>query len=319
MSVIPGSFRRSYDNIRPEFELLKNFAQPLLQEISDKFEGTYSGRIKSPDSVLSKVEFTGDGISRIGDIKDFFAAVIAVPSINLFVEIQTEVRSKFEVCSIKTQWKKNPREFVYDDLHMILSLKDNALIRDKKVLDIKFELQIKTLLQLQWWRLEHDIIYKANRRSWEKSRIFGQIRAMFELADRMLAKIDEVARIQPCEQYEEYININNMAEFLETIWPDLDNPPWYDLVRTAETVIKFMELANCDIKQFTVLMTESNNRALPSARTLTPPQVVLIVLFRHMPSVILGNLKANKLLITDEMCDFEPSLKNFPIANRIIL
>ena len=320
MSVIPGSFRRAYDNTLSIFEYQKKLAEPLLIEIAKKFKGAYEGRIKSPDSTLSKIELTDDKLKSFIDMNDFFAAAIAVPSLNSFPDIQAAVRSTFIVHLEKMDWEMKPREFLYDDFHMILSIKDSAYIRDKNVLDVKFELQIKTMLQLQWWHLEHDIIYKANRRSWEKSRLFGQMRAMFELADRLLANIDEVAKIQQNGTYADYEIINEMAEFLETIWPDKLNPPWYDLVRTSETVIKLMGMAEYNMQQLKVLMQDPNNASLSTiARTLTPPQVILIALFRHVPSRMLQNLGETKLLITEEMYDFEPSLRNIPSNNKFIL
>jgi len=72
--IVPDSFRRAFDRLRPDFEELKERAQRSLEEIADAFNGHYDGRIKSIQSILSKAEIAE--YSSFEDMADIFAAVI---------------------------------------------------------------------------------------------------------------------------------------------------------------------------------------------------------------------------------------------------
>ncbi len=317
MSRVPESLRRSFDKISPDLEFLKKRAEYQLQDIANLYQAQYEGRVKTVESILSKIE-SGKQYESLTKIEDLFAATIAVPSLDKIQDVIAAVQARFEVVKIKSHRDKNPREFVYDDLHMILKLKDDALIINKNVLEYKFELQIKTLLQLAWWRLEHDLVYKTTRLSWQKSRVFGQIRALFELADSMLSNIEEAASLQSDEQFPDYISINNLAEILETKWED---KPWYDLRRTAETVLFYCRLANIDLDQLTNILQEAVNQDVLAARSITPSQAILIALYRFNQREIISNLQSEdcSLYITEEMLEFFPALKDIPRDKLISL
>lgn len=313
---VPEGFRRSFDNIYPKIQEVMKRAECQLEDIANAYNGHYTGRSKSVNSVLSKAETAK--FKKIIDMEDLFAAVIAVPSKSQIHLIKEAVNARFNIVDTKEHWKKNPREFIYDDLHLLLTLKDDPVIRDKSILDIKFELQIKTYLQLAWWELEHNEVYKTNRLSWQKARIFGQIKAMFELADRMLANIDQVANIQEEEQYEEYMEINKTVEVLECYW---DEKEWYDLRRASETVIKFLKTINQPLEQLRVILDNPQNDDIKKARSITPVQAVLIALFREYKTVFLENISNTglSLCLTEEMLDFEPQLQEIPANYRMIL
>ncbi|MBP2644159.1 MAG: hypothetical protein H6Q67_2046 [Firmicutes bacterium] len=308
----PDSFRRAYDKIEPILKQLQARAQYQFEDIKSVCSAHYEGRLKSVPSLLSKAE-TGK-YSSIREMEDLFAATIAVPLLSQIKEVQEMVKARFVVLEVKSHRKKNPREFVYDDLHMILKLKDDALIRDKSILDYKIELQIKTLLQLAWWHLEHDLVYKTDRVSWQKSRVFGQVKAMLELADSMVANIDQVAVIQDEEEFQDYLRINEVAECLEKIWIQVPTP-FYDLRRAAETVLLFLNLTEISAIEMVTILGDQSNKDLITAKSITPCQAVFIALFRGYKATILQNIKTHSLLITEEMIDFAADLSEIPDEN----
>lgn len=317
MIIIPESFRRSYDRHMPPVEEVKNRAFRHLDEIASAFNGRYQGRVKSIESILSKAETTKYNCP-FTEMEDLYAATIAVPSMHDIANVQEAVSARFEVVEVKSHRKKNPREFVYDDLHMILRLKDDTLIRDKGILTIKFELQIKTMLQYVWWQLEHDLVYKTNRLSWQKARIFGQIKAMLDLTDRMLANIEQAAGLQEEEEFDEYRSINEISEVLDQKW-GAEPKPWYDLRRTSETVLKYCKMADISSIELSQILSLETHTDVFSARSITPTQAIFIALFRNKKELILSRLNSNRILISEEMKDFEISLNEIPLDNIVSL
>jgi uncharacterized DUF497 family protein len=58
---IPPSFDSAYKRLRPVLESLEEFVKPRIQEIVAKHNAAYSGRIKTAESILIKVE-KGDNV-----------------------------------------------------------------------------------------------------------------------------------------------------------------------------------------------------------------------------------------------------------------
>ena len=108
-----------------------------------------------------------------------------------------------EVNSIDKKKILDPDRFGYLSYHIICSINDErAQLREyKNYKDLKFEIQVRTILQHAWAEIEHDIGYKSNIAvPREFRRKFSRIASMLEIAD------DEFSRLK--------LDIHNYVENL---------------------------------------------------------------------------------------------------------
>ncbi len=90
----------------------------------------------------------------------------------------------------------NPNEFGYASLHLVASLGESRtrLSEYSRFSDMKFEIQIRTILQHAWAEIEHDHIYKTKSTvPPDMRRIFSRISAALEGADLDFQRVRNVA------------------------------------------------------------------------------------------------------------------------------
>ena len=308
---VPSRFRAEYDKVYPVLQRLEDFVKPRAQRIAERFNGSYSGRIKEPESVLIKAEERGT-IYPLKEMNDLFACTITVPTCVQIPEVRAEVEQSFQVVYVD-QRDVDPEKFVYSDLHLYLNVIEEFYNRDEPYLRYVFELQVKTLLQRSWSQAAHDVIYKPKRRTWGLTRMASQLRALLEMADSVLANLESAAAaLQPTVDYPKYSELNSIISMLEDTWDQPSLPLQPHRLRAARVIRDYLQLAGLTIEDLVGLLGREEYTPYVSAQSLTPTEAVFIILFLEKWGDMRGRLRARRLLVTDEMLDLCPTLQRIP-------
>ncbi|PTQ67878.1 GTP pyrophosphokinase family protein [Pseudomonas sp. GV071] len=110
-------------------------------------------------------------------------------------EFQVDVKN-----SIDKRVSLDPDRFGYLSLHYVVSLKKErfALAEYKRFKGLKFEIQVRSILQHTWAEIEHDIGYKAKIEIPKPiRRKFSRLAGLLELADDQFVQIrDDLAKYE---------------------------------------------------------------------------------------------------------------------------
>lgn len=162
-----------------------------------------SGRIKDYEECLSKFERKYlpniDRENTDYNIIDYLSDFIGIRVVCFYLEdigtIRKELKKHFREIKITDkafQLEKTDDKFGYKSLHLDLMLKNTSRHSNdfKKYKTIKFELQIRTIIQDAWSVLDHKIKYKKSIPQSLKRRI-NRLSALFEIADDEFLSIKE--------------------------------------------------------------------------------------------------------------------------------
>lgn len=167
-----------------------------------------SGRIKDIDECVSKFKrkylpnLENQGIDY--EIKDFITDIIGIRIVCLYLididTIRKDLKKDFnelEFTDKTEQIERTDDKFGYRSLHLELTLnnKNANLPEYKQYEELKFELQIRTIIQDAWSVLDHKIKYKRSIPHNLKRRI-NRLSALFEVADEEFFRISEEIRTE---------------------------------------------------------------------------------------------------------------------------
>jgi len=147
-----------------------------------------SSRVKEIDSFLTKIQKKGssDDPTQITD----FAGVRIIGYVQSDVaKIVTEVQKEFKIDKNNSLDKSKilgEDKIGYHSIHFVASLSNNRikLTENKKFVGLKFELQIRTILQHAWAEIEHNRKYKfSGKLPSGIPRRFNLISGLLEVAD----------------------------------------------------------------------------------------------------------------------------------------
>lgn len=147
-----------------------------------------SKRLKKRDSLEKKILQKNDKYSCLAEITD----VVGLRVIT-YLESDVDIVAKFfeEQFSIDTALSVDKRklktdQFGYKSLHLIASFDQNRekLPEYSRFKNIKFEIQIRSILQHAWAEIEHDLGYKGIATIPETAkRTFNRLSALLEITD----------------------------------------------------------------------------------------------------------------------------------------
>lgn len=126
---------------------------------------TMSLRIKSEQALRNKI-ISKDKYSHLEDITDILGCRILTLFESDVDRILDLLDQTFEICEIVDKRKKNRRnriEFGYSSVHMVVKFTEERckLVEYQKYQDIRFEIQLRTVLQHAWAEVEHGLGYKS--------------------------------------------------------------------------------------------------------------------------------------------------------------
>lgn len=320
---IPVSFQTAYSTVESELDLLKQYVEPRLQTIAKNVGGTYSGRIKTIESVLIKIEKElTENVNYefpLKRINDLFGCRLIVPNTRLISETEDAISDQFEIIERRVRVLK-PEEFAYNDINLTCKIKQtDALLNRSSFTSYLFEIQIKTLLQEAWGIAGHGILYKAKKKAWGIARITSQLRALLEMADSVLANFEQVAEAFHSDQeYQSYQVPNKIVSLLEANWSSENLPA--NTYRLAQTIQKyFIAIGDGNVETLETLLANEKYKGYIQARSLFPTQAIFIILFEEHGIAFVNNMtkKGKRVLIGEEMEDVCPLLKQIPADKRV--
>ena len=190
------------DEYRENLPVIQRLQQIVAATIEErinnaKFEvSSVKSRIKTEASLAGKLELKGLKYSSLADITD----ILGVRVITYYVEdvdkIASIIESVFEVDWANSVDKRKMHQlnsFGYNSLHYICRIPE-TLYKDEscpQLNQIRFEVQMRTILQHMWASMEHDNNYKTDFETpAEYVRTLNRLAGMLELAD------DEFSRVR---------------------------------------------------------------------------------------------------------------------------
>jgi ppGpp synthetase/RelA/SpoT-type nucleotidyltranferase len=314
--IIPKTIEALYNQIEDSLRGLTYEIDQALQNIADQLNVRFiKARIKPKESFLAKIE--KDGYKNpVNEIEDLVACRLVINNISEIDFIKEKLEPIFNIEDEKSNRTNSPHEFIYDAVHLILSFKDNPLISNKNILNKKFELQIKTNLQNAIDEVTRTETYKTSSLRWEKDRTASEIRANLELLDILLKDFSKVVEIQEEREYAPYQSKNKIINLLKTFWTSEKLPD--DLRRASIIIESYLKLANTTLDDLINILNMPKYLNIIKAISITPCQIILIVLFLEKETFINNVRRQRKhLLITDEMIDICPDLNNIEESYRI--
>ena len=234
------------DNIKTQFlsklkiyNSLEQVTNGLLSTlISNKSIEIHSitSRVKSESSLVGKITRTGKNYKDLSEITDVVGIRITTyfsDHVDLISEVITNEFQVDKDNSIDKRQAISPDRFGYMSLHMVVehSTKRTKLPEYKTFKGIKFEIQIRTILQHAWAEIEHDIGYKSKAQvPHALRRRFSRLSGLLELADEEFFAIrNEI------EGYKSSLE-SNITENPSSVLLDLDSLESF--VNTNPDVIK---------------------------------------------------------------------------------
>ena len=198
-------FRKFYENNQKQFVAAKNAYIDIIRSLTKQFpvaEVTkIEGRVKDQEECIKKFQRKYQSKLEVDEqpyeIKDFISDLIGIRIVCLYedqVPVVSELfQQHFKILNVtdKTSAVESTEDsFGYKGLHMDLALSDEMASLPKYQLQVDgcFEVQIRSLIQDAWSRLDHKIKYKKSIPVDLKRRI-SVLSALFELADREFKEI----------------------------------------------------------------------------------------------------------------------------------
>lgn len=186
------------ENILSEFtenqSTINDFMVKMKQLINEllNHEGVLvhqiTGRVKDRISLEKKIDRKLGKYSSLSDITDI-AGIRIITYLESDVDTVAElIEKEFEIDKPNSVDKRNLRfdQFGYRSLHFVAECNDhrNKLIEYKRFKSLKFEIQIRSILQHAWAEIEHDLGYKGKTSIPDAyKRGFMRIAALLESAD----------------------------------------------------------------------------------------------------------------------------------------
>ncbi len=172
---------------------LENLIRTLLEVEGIRVHGVTS-RVKSKASVLRKLG-RADKTRELGDVTDLLGIRVVTYFPDEVDAVANLIEREFEIDvdnSVDKRTLLDPDRFGYLSLHYVLQLNSSrsALPENGGFKGLKFELQIRSILQHAWAEIEHDLSYKSKTVvSAEIKRRFSRLAGLLELVDAEFLEI----------------------------------------------------------------------------------------------------------------------------------
>lgn len=324
--TVPAELNQAYYTFLPVLEKLKGKCDQPLGGVAHSVGGRLvPGRIKKKESILQRIE--KDGLAKpFQEIDDLLAATIVVPNPTLILQVEERVSQLFEIVESVPPRAKTPQEFVYDDHRVILRLRQEpGREEDPELANIKFELQIKTVMQEAASSLSRELEYKPRRLSWTRARLASSIRALVEMVDRLLARLAKPEDVTESadETYQTFRRRNKIIKVLEQMIAAAQIAE--DRRRLAITVEQYLDLCKPKVcvEELEEILKKEEYAKIREAASLSAAGSVFIVLVlegRLAEGADPAKLRGQRCyLITSEMIDLCPVLKGVPEDRRVHL
>lgn len=210
-----------YRRLRPLYEDFCETAVRLLKDILKQNSAvvqSVTARAKDTESFGDKAAKPSESdpsrpkyLDPLEDITDLAGVRIITYFLDTVSEIDRLIYDQFNIIERgdKSELLRD-EEFGYRSVHYLVQLKPNrtCLPEYQRFRNLKFEIQVRTILQHAWAEIEHDIQYKSTEViPREIRRRFKALAGVLELADREFQSIQN-ADIEIREHSEREVNIS---------------------------------------------------------------------------------------------------------------
>jgi ppGpp synthetase/RelA/SpoT-type nucleotidyltranferase len=159
-----------------------------------------TSRCKDRESLARKIGRPGKSYRALSDITDIAGIRLTTYFADDVDKIAKIIREEFSIddgSSVDKRIQSDPDRFGYLSLHYIARLSDSRieLVEYRRFKGIRFEIQIRSILQHAWAEIEHDLGYKSvSGVPAEIRRRFARVSGLLELADSEFCAIrDQLA------------------------------------------------------------------------------------------------------------------------------
>jgi GTP pyrophosphokinase len=197
----------------------ERFLTSLLNESNIKYL-TISSRVKDENKLRNKLLKSASKYSSIYDVTDISGLRIITYFEDEIDDIAKIVEKEYIIDwenSIDKRKVLDPNSFGYLSLHYIVQNKKNEKL-SKQSENIRFEIQIRSILQHAWAEIEHDLGYKSEIEvPYEVRRRFSRIASLLEMADiefvsiKYQLKLYEDNVIKNIQGFSKNISINKVS------------------------------------------------------------------------------------------------------------
>ncbi|HWX56481.1 MAG TPA: hypothetical protein VN176_17990 [Verrucomicrobiae bacterium] len=321
--IVPSELARSYDDLCAALPALQGKVELLLRGAARAVGARFAGiRLKPLPSALLKL-YKDAPAQGLAGIQDFLAATIVVPDQTYIPRLKEELANNF-VVDAQTAVKTNrPEEFIYDDLHLLLHLK--APGPEIPYGHLQFELQVKTDMQNASATVARQLSYKTKTLSWTRARLASRIRALVEMVDDLLVRIQETPEDQDesSTPYKLYVIRNKIISVCRESFSPSELPE--DLRRLSIVIDDILRECKPPVSadELKALLSHNGFTSIREAQSISIVDKVLIAVYkanRISRDVNAGDLRGEKsYIISDEMISLCPELKKIPTERRINL
>jgi len=252
-----------------KFTQFNNFSEKmhiLLKELLEQNKITYNSiakRVKDKTSLIKKIR-NKNKYRYLNEITDIVGCRIITYFEDDVEKIVKIIGNEFTIDEKNSTDKKkilDPDKFGYLSYHIVCSINSGreSLIEYKNYKNIKFEIQIRTILQHAWAEIEHDIGYKSSIEvPRDFRRKFSRIAGMLEIVDDEFTRLkndinDYVKEIEEKGVQSTDINADSLRVYMEKS-KDLRDIEEYIKHHTSSKEIKLDKNQQTDAINFILKM-----------------------------------------------------------------
>jgi ppGpp synthetase/RelA/SpoT-type nucleotidyltranferase len=313
------NFDSDYEAMASLLQGLKVSVDPMIQTLLE-IEGiqfhSVTSRIKSKASVRQKLQ-RPDKKREFSDLTDVFGVRIITYFQDEVDTVAKLIEREFIVDpenSVDKRSLLDPDRFGYLSLHYVLQLKPEryTLTENRAYKDIRFELQIRSILQHAWAEIEHDTGYKSESEVPDTvRRRFSRLAGLLELADDEFLGIREELAESPKPRRSRAADIKPEIERILAQPAFIGLPDWDKRWSECEYLMYVAASDPTFVLLDRVLLEIPSSHGRFEPCDLLGPNGELIHVARVKHSAALGHLFNQALVSTEILLDSEDTRQAF--------
>jgi len=320
---IARPIRDAHENGKPLYQQLMQEVRAVLKPRVEERGWFYRDRVKALESYALKVE-TG----RAADythMEDFFGCKVIVPNFSHIPEAIQLISDTYQIeerrPKVDGETHNSSSDFIFDELRLYVKIPPVTDRPAREFDSLKFEIQIKTILQYAWDIATHDLIYKTDDVSWPKERIAYQVKAMLEHAELTIAEAGKLATAPAVSKQDRRTkDMLTVIEELRKVWTEAESLP-EDLKRLADSIVALFKAGDLAVETLSEILAEEQKRVGLLPKDLSPYAFVVQALVNNPTLNFETKFKRDKvrakIVIHDDM-DLPASMRA-PHSRIIVL
>jgi ppGpp synthetase/RelA/SpoT-type nucleotidyltranferase len=320
---VPVEIELKYSQLKPYVDLVAERVKQIILSFTEKKGYAFASRLKNSQSLAEKIE-TGR-FKSWSTLDDTFGCSIVFPTLGEEPSVFEYISSKFLVVEHRERGStlKDPSVFRFDATRVIATLNPTVSGLDEQslLLNIPFEIQLRTAFEHAWSSTTHKVAYKGDRIDWKYLRLAAQLKAAVEQLDLMAAGYDKFADLISAYDWPEIIIKSSIEDFFRTaietgkIPSEMQPQSWsrfcdniFSLIRSISKQRKMNEKQVVKEVLSAIQSGIEDYQKRPFPRSISLTQFVIGTLVRR--KVFEGNLEKYHILITNSFIDLFPEVKN---------